>query len=78
MDSMMVGQPVAAFGIGGPADSVGVSAIAPSSPSGAPAMRGQAFFPTGGRSFYRSAEFGLILGLVLVVYIDGRVLPRKR
>ena len=74
----MVGQPVAAFGIGGPSDGVQVAPVT-SSPSGAPARPGQAFFqPSGSRSFYRSAEFGLLLGLALVVYIDGRVLPRKR
>ena len=73
----MLAQPVAAFGL----DAGGATAFAPiaaSSPAGTPAMRGQAFFPTSGRSFFRSAEFGLILGLVAVVYIDGRVLPRKR
>lgn len=73
----MIGQPVASFGLG-TGDAVGVAPVAASSPSGAPAMRGQAFFPTGGRGFFRSSEFGLLLGLAAVVYIDGRVLPRKR
>ena len=75
MDGMLLAMPAASFGLG-----VGAAPpLSASSPAGAPAVRGQAFFPTaGGRGFFRSAEFGLILGLLAVVYIDGRVLPRKR
>lgn len=74
MDGMMLAMPAASFGLG-----VGAAPpLSASSPASAAAVRGQAFFPTGDRGFLRSAEFGLILGLLAVVYIDGRVLPRKR
>ena len=72
MDGLLTAFPAAGFGSGGAAPT------APGSPASAAAIRGQAFFPTGDRGFFRSAEFGLILGLLAVVYIDGRVLPRKR
>lgn len=76
MQGMMTAMPVASFGLGESGPSL--AAVEPSSPAGAPAAPGQAFFPTGGSEFFRSAEFGLILGLLAVCYIDGRVLPRKR
>lgn len=71
---MMLGQPIASFGLGS-GDAV---AGASTSPAAEPAMRGRAFFTPGGERFTRSAELGLLIGLALVVYVDGRVLPRKR
>lgn len=63
--------PVAAYGLG-QADTAG--AIAPAGTS--PAYAGVVRLPGG--DFWTSAELGLLIGLALVVYIDGRVLPRRR
>lgn len=50
-----------------------VAAASPAAATGAP------FFPTHpGADFFRSPEFGLLVALAIVVYIDGRVLPRRR
>ena len=72
-----VAGPVAAYGLG-QLGTATVEPIAPASPSGSPAMQGAAFFQLPAAGFSRSAELGLLIALVLVVYIDGRVLPRKR
>lgn len=68
--------PIASFGLGG-FSGASVAPVIPGSPSGAPATGGVAFFSTELGGFFRSPEFGLLIGLGLVLYIDGRVLPRR-
>lgn len=64
------GQPVAGYALG---------LEAPGAPA-ATAVNGRPpiFAGAGMVGFTRSAAFGLLLGIAVVVYIDGRILPRKR
>jgi hypothetical protein len=69
MDVMVAqGQPIVGYGLGPASQSAATATAARPAITAGAGMVG----------FTRSAAFGLLLGIVAVVYIDGRILPRKK